>query len=162
MLTLIAEIKKNDNTFNPPWSLPNTFKVVKQQEHFHRQWSGSNISSQGICKEFFSCYLGNCYLGTLVDKLHHIIHLAFVCSYEKAFWKHSDRILLAHELGEKGFQGKQWASSFSPKQKLQISPSSVHRCQRGTPGHWTVNLLLCHFLDLWIRKQNHYQEPFSS
>lgn len=29
--------------------------------------------------------LGNCYLGTLVDKLHHIIHLAFVRSYEKPF-----------------------------------------------------------------------------
>lgn len=44
------------------------------------------------------CYLGYCYLGPLVDKLHNIIHLAFVCSYKQAFWQCTDHILLAHEL----------------------------------------------------------------
>lgn len=29
--------------------------------------------------------LGNCYLGTPVDKLHHILHLAFIGGYKQAF-----------------------------------------------------------------------------
>lgn len=33
----------------------------------------------------FPCYLGNRYLGTLVDELNHILRLAFVRSYEQAF-----------------------------------------------------------------------------
>lgn len=33
----------------------------------------------------FLCYLGNRYLGTLVDELNHILCLAFVRSYEQAF-----------------------------------------------------------------------------
>ena len=61
---------------------------------------------QGIAKRLLSRYLGNCYLGALVDELNHILRLAFVRSYEQAFWKCADRILLAHELGEKDVFGE--------------------------------------------------------
>lgn len=40
---------------------------------------------QGIAKRLLSRYLGNCYLGALVDELNHILRLAFVRSYEQAF-----------------------------------------------------------------------------
>ena len=40
---------------------------------------------QGIAKCLLSRYLGNCYLGALVDELNHILRLAFVRSYEQAF-----------------------------------------------------------------------------
>lgn len=107
--------------------------MVKLQGHFPRQWSRSYASSQGFCKAFFSCYLGNRYLGTLVDKLHHILHLAFVGGYEQAFWKHGDHILLAHELAEKGFQ-----VSSVQKQRLGISSSSMQAGEEGPqlPGRW--------------------------
>lgn len=107
--------------------------MVKLQGHFPRQWSRSYASSQGFCKAFFSCYLGNRYLGTLVDKLHHILHLAFVGGYEQAFWKHGDHILLAHELAEKGFQ-----VSSVQKQRLGISSRSMQAGEEGPqlPGRW--------------------------
>lgn len=107
--------------------------MVKLRGHFHRQWFRSYVSSQGFCKAFFSCYLGNRYLGTLVDKLHHILHLAFVGGYEQAFWKHGNHILLAHELGEKGFQ-----VSSVQKQRLGIGSSSMQAGEEGSqlPGWW--------------------------
>lgn len=79
-------------------------KASNQTQQLYRQWllRGRLFPREWLkCWVFFSCYLGNCYLGALVDELNHILCLAFVCSYEKAFRKCSDRILLAHELGEK-------------------------------------------------------------
>lgn len=110
-----------------------TFRLVKLGGHCHRQWSRSYVSSQGFRKAFFSSYLGNCYLGTPVDKLHHILYLAFVGCYEQAFWKHRDHILLAHELEQKGFQ-----VSSVQKQRLGISLSSMQAGEAGPQlsGWW--------------------------
>lgn len=138
-----------------------TFRIAKPQKHFYRQWFRSYVSSQGFCKAFFSCYLGNCYLGTLVDKLHHIIHLAFVRSYEKPFWKHSDHILLAHELGEKGLQGKQLTGFFGPETKASEQFKQHVRRRERTPAPWKAAMFLCHLLDLWIRQQHRCQQHFT-
>lgn len=40
---------------------------------------------QGMAECLLSRYLGNRYLGALVDELNHILRLAFVRSYEQAF-----------------------------------------------------------------------------
>lgn len=47
-------------------------------------------------------HLGDGYLCTLVDKLHHILSLSFVWSYEEALRECKDLscILLAHEAGQ--------------------------------------------------------------
>lgn len=137
------------------------FRIAKLQGHFRRQWFRSYVSSQGFCKAFFSCYLGNCYLGTLVDKLHHIIHLAFVRSYEKPFWKHSDHILLAHELGEKGLQGKQLTGFVGPETKASEQSKQHVRRRERTPAPWKAVMFLCHLLDLWIRQQHCCQQHFT-
>lgn len=62
-------------------------KASNQTEWLYRQWllRGKLFPREWLKRFPPSCYLGNCYLGALVDELNHILCLAFVRSYEKAF-----------------------------------------------------------------------------
>ena len=60
-------------------------KTVNQTQQFHGPRLRRGLSPRERLKCLLSRYLGDRYLGALVDELNHILRLAFVRSYEQAF-----------------------------------------------------------------------------